>query len=84
MKNSWGKRSHPWRDQVVIATKFGFKFEGDNRAAQTAGRAHQGGGEASLKRLQTDHIDLFYQHRVDPAVAIEQVAAPLKDLISGR
>jgi len=70
------------RDQVAIATKFGFKFEGDKQSGTDSRPAHiKEVAEASLKRLKTDHIDLFYQHRVDPAVAIEEVAGAVKDLI---
>jgi aryl-alcohol dehydrogenase-like predicted oxidoreductase len=69
------------RDQVTIATKFGFKdgdaYRGmDSRPAHIREVAH-----ASLERLQTDRIDLFYQHRVDPNVPIEDVAGTVKDLI---
>jgi aryl-alcohol dehydrogenase-like predicted oxidoreductase len=70
------------RDQVVIATKFGFKFEGDKQSGTDSRPAHiKEVAEASLKRLKTDHIDLFYQHRVDPDVAIEEVAGAVKQLI---
>ena len=77
-----GEALAPVRDQVVIATKFGFKFEGDKQSGTDSRPAHiKEVAEASLKRLKTDHIDLFYQHRVDPAVAIEDVAGAVKDLI---
>jgi aryl-alcohol dehydrogenase-like predicted oxidoreductase len=70
------------RDQVVIATKFGFKFEGGKQAGLDSRPAHiRDVADASLKRLKTDRIDLFYQHRVDPDVPIEDVAATVKDLI---
>lgn len=74
----------PVRDQVVIATKFGFKL--DPATGQQAGLdsrpAHiREVAEASLKRLKIDAIDLFYQHRVDPDVPIEDVAGAVKDLI---
>jgi aryl-alcohol dehydrogenase-like predicted oxidoreductase len=70
------------RDQVVIATKFGFKFDGDKQSGTDSRPEHiKEVAEASLKRLKTDHIDLFYQHRVDPAVPIEDVAGAVKDLI---
>src|SRR5438132_5175695 len=70
------------RDQVVIATKFGFKFEGDKQSGTDSRPEHiKAVAEASLKRLKTDHIDLFYQHRVDPDVPIEDVAGAVKDLI---
>jgi aryl-alcohol dehydrogenase-like predicted oxidoreductase len=70
------------RDQVVIATKFGFKFEGGKQAGLDSRPAHiREVADASLKRLKTDRIDLFYQHRVDPDVPIEDVAGAVKDLI---
>ena len=72
----------PVRDQVVIATKFGFKFEGDKQIGLDSQPAHiKEVAEASLKRLKIDAIDLFYQHRVDPDVPIEDVAGAVKDLI---
>ena len=77
-----GEALAPLRDRVVIATKFGFRnaigADGmDSRPAHIREVA-----EASLKRLQTDRIDLFYQHRVDPDVPIEDVAGTVKDLIA--
>ncbi len=70
------------RDQVVIATKFGFTFEGAKQSGTDSRPEHiKEVAEASLKRLRTDRIDLFYQHRVDPDVAIEDVAGAVKDLI---
>jgi len=70
------------RDQVVIATKFGFKFENGKQAGLDSRPSHiRDVADASLKRLKTDRIDLFYQHRVDPNVAIEDVAGTVKDLI---
>ena len=81
-RSSSAKRSRPVRDQVVIATKFGFKFEGGKQAGLDSRPAHiREVAEASLKRLKTDRIDLFYQHRVDPDVPIEDVAGAVKDLI---
>jgi len=72
----------PVRDQVVIATKFAFRFEGGKQAGLDSRPAHiREVAEASLKRLKTDRIDLFYQHRVDPNVPIEDVAGTVKDLI---
>jgi len=67
----------------VIATKFGFKFDATNKQAGLDSRPEhiKQVAEASLKRLKTDHIDLFYQHRVDPDVPIEDVAGAFKDLI---
>jgi aryl-alcohol dehydrogenase-like predicted oxidoreductase len=78
-----GEALAPVRDQVVIATKFGFKFDDKGGQSGTDSRPlHiKEVAEASLKRLKTDHIDLFYQHRVDPNVAIEDVAGAVKDLI---
>ncbi len=70
------------RDQVVIATKFGFKFEDGKQAGLDSRPAHiKAVADASLKRLKTDRIDLFYQHRVDPNVPIEDVAGAVQDLI---
>ena len=70
------------RDHVVIATKFGFKFEGGKQSGLDSRPAHiKEVAEASLTRLRVDAIDLFYQHRVDPNVPIEDVAGAVKDLI---
>lgn len=76
-----GEALAPMRDQVVIATKFGFK-DGDSKAGMDSRpeRIRQV-ADASLKRLKTDRIDLFHQHRVDPNVPIEDVAGTVKDLI---
>ena len=72
----------PVRDRVVIATKFGFKFENGKQSGLDSRPAHiKEVADASLKRLKTDRIDLFYQHRVDPDVPIEDVAGAVKDLI---
>src|SRR5260370_10629049 len=77
-----GEALAPFRDQVVIATKFGFTFEGDKQSGTDSRPEHiKEVAEASLKRLKTDHIDLFYQHRVDPDVPIADVAGAVKDLI---
>src|SRR5438105_10479617 len=77
-----GEALAPVRDQVVIATKFGFTFEGAKQSGTDSRPEHiKAVAEASLKRLKTDHIDLFYQHRVDPDVPIEDVAGAVKDLI---
>jgi aryl-alcohol dehydrogenase-like predicted oxidoreductase len=72
------------REKVVLATKFGFRIENGKRLAGTNSRpAHiRDVVEASLKRLRTDHIDLLYQHRVDPAVPIEDVAGTVGELIA--
>jgi aryl-alcohol dehydrogenase-like predicted oxidoreductase len=70
------------RDQVVIATKFGFRIENGTQAGLDSRPAHiREVADASLRRLRTDRIDLFYQHRVDPEVPIEDVAGTVKDLI---
>src|SRR5881398_2422083 len=80
-----GEALAPVRQQVVIATKFGFKpaSTGDSRWSELDSRPEhiKEVADASLKRLRTDVIDLFYQHRVDPDVPIEDVAAAVKDLI---
>lgn len=80
-----GEGLAPVRDQVVIATKFGFKMhpEGKHGGAGLDSRPEhiKEVAEQSLKRLRTDVIDLFYQHRVDPEVPIEEVAGAVKDLI---
>ncbi len=80
-----GEALAPFRDQVVIATKFGFNIDSNTRmnlggVNSRPERIKQVADEA-LKRLKTDHIDLFYQHRVDPDVPIEDVAGAVKDLI---
>ncbi|MDE3157080.1 MAG: aldo/keto reductase [Acidobacteriota bacterium] len=77
-----GEALAPVRDRVVIATKFGFRFENGRIAGLDSRPAHiREVADASLKRLKTDRIDLFYQHRVDPDVPIEDVAGTVKDLI---
>jgi len=77
-----GEALAPMRDEVVIATKFGFKFENGKQAGLDSHPFHiREVAEASLKRLKIDRIDLFYQHRVDPNVPIEDVAGAVKDLI---
>ncbi|QSV45737.1 aldo/keto reductase [Geobacter benzoatilyticus] len=83
-----GEALAPLRDRVVIATKFGFDTSVDPRAMKGRGPVLNSRpehirevAEASLKRLRTDVIDLFYQHRVDPAVPIEEVAGAVKKLI---
>jgi aryl-alcohol dehydrogenase-like predicted oxidoreductase len=78
-----GEALEPVRRQVVIATKFGFTFGEDGKQQILNSRPEhiKEVAEASLKRLRTDVIDLFYQHRVDPNVPIEDVAGTVKDLI---
>src|SRR6476659_249664 len=79
-----GEALAPVRDQVVIATKFGFGFDPETgKQAGLNGRHDhiKEVADASLKRLKTNVIDLFYQHRVDPNVPIEDVAGAVKDLI---
>jgi aryl-alcohol dehydrogenase-like predicted oxidoreductase len=78
-----GEALAPFRDQVVIATKFGFAFDQNGVINGTNSRPEhiREVAEASLRRLKTDVIDLLYQHRVDPEVPIEDVAGTVKDLI---
>jgi aryl-alcohol dehydrogenase-like predicted oxidoreductase len=81
-----GEALAPFRDQVIIATKFGFKFEANGGVSRPAGLDSRPeyiktGVELSLKRLRVDTIDLFYQHRVDPEVPIEDVAGAVQQLI---
>ena len=78
-----GEAVAPFRDQVFIATKFGFTFDGDGKQVGVNSRPEhiKEVAEASLQRLRTDRIDLFYQHRVDPDVPIEDVAGTIKELI---
>lgn len=78
-----GEALAPLRDQVVIATKFGFRFDADGKQAGLDSRPERikEAAESSLKRLRTDTIDLYYQHRVDPRVPIEDVAGAVTELI---
>jgi aryl-alcohol dehydrogenase-like predicted oxidoreductase len=78
-----GEALAPFRGQVVIATKFGFKIDAEGRQAGLDSRPEhvRRAAEASLRRLRVGAIDLFYQHRVDPDVPIEDVAGAVKDLI---
>ena len=76
-----GKALAPVRDQVVIATKFGFKNGNVADGRDSRPERIRAVAEQSLQRLHTDHIDLFYQHRVDPNVPIEDVAGTVRDLI---
>jgi aryl-alcohol dehydrogenase-like predicted oxidoreductase len=78
-----GEALAPFRDQVVIATKFGFDFDSSGGQSGMNSRPEhiKQVAEAALARLKTDRIDLFYQHRVDPNVPIEDVAGAVKELI---
>ena len=81
-----GEALAPFRGQVVIATKFGFKFEEQDGVPRNVGVESRPeyikqGAEGSLKRLRVDVIDLFYQHRVDPKIPIEETAGAVKELI---
>ena len=78
-----GEALAPFRGQVVIATKFGFKIDANGKQSGLDSRPEhiKQVAEASLKRLKVDALDLFYQHRVDPDVPIEDVAGTVKELI---
>jgi aryl-alcohol dehydrogenase-like predicted oxidoreductase len=78
-----GEALAPFRDRVVIATKFGFKLDPEGKQVGLDSRPEhiRQVAEASLRRLRTDVIDLFYQHRVDPDVPIEDVAGAVRELI---
>src|SRR5580700_815511 len=76
-----GGALEPFRNEVKIATKFGFDL-GDNFGLNSRPEHIKKAAEGCLKRLRTDHIDLFYQHRVDPHVPIEDVAGAVKELIA--
>jgi len=76
-----GEALEPVRDQVVIATKFGFDLESGRGGLDSSPETIKRSVDASLKRLRTETIDLLYQHRVDPAVPIEDVAGTVKELI---
>ncbi len=78
-----GEALAPVRDQVVIASKFGFQFDGDRRAGRNSRPEHiRKAVEGMLRRLQTDRIDLLYQHRADPEVPVEDVAGTVRELIA--
>jgi len=78
-----GEALEPVRDRVVLATKFGFDLSGGQRGGlDSRPETIRSTVEESLRRLRTDHVDLLYQHRVDPAVPIEDVAGTVKDLIA--
>ena len=80
-----GEALAPFRDRVVIATKFGFEYDASGKAIgalDSRPASIRRNTEASLRRLRTERIDLLYQHRVDPNVAIEDVAGTVKELIA--
>jgi aryl-alcohol dehydrogenase-like predicted oxidoreductase len=79
-----GEALEPVRDQVLVCTKFGFKIDEKNQMVGLDSRPEHIRKviDASLKRLRTDHVDLLYQHRVDPAVPMEDVAGAVKQLIT--
>ncbi|RLV49824.1 aldo/keto reductase [Nocardioides mangrovicus] len=77
-----GEALEPIRDEVVIATKFGFSLDDGDRKLDSRPEHIREAVEGSLRRLRTDHIDLLYQHRVDPEVPIEEVAGAVKRLIA--
>ncbi|NCD72073.1 aldo/keto reductase [Mucilaginibacter agri] len=77
-----GEALAPFRDQVVIATKFGFKDGKPPLGMDSSPQRIREVAEAALRRLRTDRIDLFYQHRVDPNIPIEDVAGTVNDLIN--
>jgi len=77
-----GEALAPYRDQVVIATKFGIKIQDGKQVQDSSPNQIRKAVEGSLKRLNTEVIDLYYQHRVDANVPIEEVAIVMKDLIS--
>jgi aryl-alcohol dehydrogenase-like predicted oxidoreductase len=76
-----GEGLAPVRDRVVIATKFGIRIEGGQQLVDSRPEVIRRSAEGSLKRLRIETIDLYYQHRVDPNVPIEDVAGTVKDLI---
>jgi aryl-alcohol dehydrogenase-like predicted oxidoreductase len=76
-----GKALQPFRDKVVIATKFGITIKDGKQFQDSRPEVIRASVEGSLKRLRTDYIDLYYQHRVDTTVPIEDVAGTIKDLI---
>jgi aryl-alcohol dehydrogenase-like predicted oxidoreductase len=76
-----GEALSPYRDKVVIATKFGIKLVDGKQVQDSSPKRIKESVEASLKRLKTDYIDLYYQHRVDTNTPIEEVAGTIRDLI---
>lgn len=80
-ENLLGEALEPYRDKIVLATKFGWDIkDGKVAGLDSSHAAIRKAVEGSLKRLRTDHIDLYYQHRVDPNVPIEEVAGTMKEL----
>jgi aryl-alcohol dehydrogenase-like predicted oxidoreductase len=77
-----GEALEPVRDQVVIATKFGFSLDDSDRRLDSRPDHIREALDGSLRRLRTDHVDLLYQHRVDPDVPIEDVAGTVKELVA--
>ena len=77
-----GEALEPVRDQVVLATKFGFSLDDSDRRLDSRPGHIRKALEGSLRRLRTDHVDLLYQHRVDPDVPIEDVAGTIKELVA--
>lgn len=75
-----GQALHPLRDQVVIATKCGIRMEAGKQVVNGKPDVIRRSIEGSLRRLQTDHVDLYYLHRIDPAVPVEDIAETMKDL----
>ena len=76
-----GQALKPYRDKIVLATKCGVRHMGDHLEMDSSRQTIRKSVEGSLKKLQTDHIDLYYQHRIDPKVAPEEVAETMKELI---
>lgn len=77
-----GEALKPFRKEIVVATKFGFKNAEPNDGLDSRPKNIRKVAEESLKRLRTDYIDIFYQHRVDPNIPIEDVAGTVKDLVT--
>lgn len=77
-----GEAVAPFRESVMLATKFGFRNGSSKEGLDSRPERIRAVAEASLRHLRTDHIDLFYQHRVDPAVPMEDVAGAVRDLIA--
>jgi len=77
-----GKALQPYKGKVIVATKFGFKYGDSHQGLDSTPKRIRAVAERTLKLLQTDTIDLLYQHRVDPNVPIEDVAGTVKDLIA--